>query len=381
MSIQTTNLSNRWEREAQRQAEAPAVDYRSQPAPRSAAPPNSTLAALKLSTEEVRQLVQKGLCGAQANVQKEVLDLVRLTHPDGWTILIGYVRVTPDLATRWLKANFGNRPVSDDTVNAYARDAVAGMFLTTHQGIAFNDKDELIDGQHRLLGIVKSGVACVLMASFGWVSEIKGRAMKRMDVIDRGRPRSVADQLKIQHGLKNGSAIAQITTQLANLCCPMRTRKLSVGQALEIYRAFEPAVEWVIERRSKQHGLKSAGVLAAFAFALMTEPKVQSPKEKSLTEMALMLEMLNGGNAPKAAAMFHLHEFLTGDDAILLQRSADRGIAELVLNGILFQCEGRTVQRPHDLLEVPAAGAELFRERQAERVEKIAVMFRLPEAK
>ena len=371
-----TNLMNSWGSRALHVPEKPAETNRlpsplKQPAN---TPAVGLLAKCGLRPDELRHLIEKGLATKKC-VEKEVIDLVRLAHPDGWSVLLGLVTVTPALAERWLKVNFGNRQVSEDTVNAYARDLVAGMFLTTHQGIAFNDHDELIDGQHRLIAIKKAGVAAVLMVTFGWISLVKGRQLTRMDVIDRGRPRSVSDQLKIQHGLKNCCAIAQISTQLANLCCPERTRRLSVGQTLEIYHAFQPAVDYVIDRRSKEHGLKSAGVCAAFAFALMplyTGRKHQpfSDGEK-LLPMAELLERLNAGTKLKPdSSLGQLREFLVSDDAKLLQRSHDRGIAEMTLNAI-------TERR----LAATDDGVKHFQQQQPARVAKIAAMFTLPALK
>jgi hypothetical protein len=346
---------------------------------------SGSLAALRLSPVELASLLQKGLITVAGKdgivpVGKEVLSLVRLDHPAGWSVLMGIVTVTKTLAALWLKNNFGNRSVSEDTVNAYARDAASGKWLTTHQGIAFSDKDELIDGQHRLLGIVKSGVACDILVSFGWPREIKGRAEKRMDVIDRGRTRSVADQLKIQHGLKNGALIASISNCLANLCYGARTRRLSVGQTLDIYRAFQPAVDWVIERRSKQHGFKCAGVLGAFAFALMPElPVGRDSVEPSKTAVAKMFEALNQNDPlPETSAIKRLRDFLRSDEARLLTASLDRGVAEMTLKAIEIDRAGRACKSASELAATDS-GVKNFAARQTERVAKIAAMFRLPE--
>ena len=46
-----------------------------------------------------------------------------------------------------------------------------------------------------------------------------------MDAVDRGRARSVADQLRIQHGMKEGTVIASICKSLAGLCHEARTWK------------------------------------------------------------------------------------------------------------------------------------------------------------
>jgi hypothetical protein len=378
----TTNLLNTWERAARAAtAPRPRTPERARPIAKTERKPEG-IAALALSPKELESLRQKGLikAGGVEPEPNEVLTLTRLGHPqEGWSVLLGLVVVSPRLATHWLKNNFGNRPVSEDTVNAYARDAMNGIFLTTHQGIAFNDKDELIDGQHRLLAIQKSGIACTLMVSFGWLSEVRGRELKRMDVIDRGKTRSVADQLKIQHGLKNGTAISQITTQLANLCCSERTRRLSVGQTLDIFRAFEPAVLHVIERRPKEHGLKSMGVMAGFAFALMPEftgdAKAPFWRGKELTATARRLEALRTGEGlDKGSALSWLRGFLLSDEAKLLARWSDRAMAEVTLN-VLNPDAAATVGGKRAATD---EGVKFFRALQAERADRIAELFKLP---
>ena len=129
-------------------------------------------------------------CGVLATKMADGLDGV----PAG--VEVRWVLVAPKLAAEWLANNFVNRPLSDDTVEAYARDGKNGVWALTHQGMAFNDKDELIDGQHRLHGIIKSGVPELTMVTFGLPSKIEGAEMTTMDAVDRGKPRSVADQLK-----------------------------------------------------------------------------------------------------------------------------------------------------------------------------------------
>ena len=114
-----------------------------------------------------------------------------------------------------------------------------GTWVATHQGLAFNVRDELIDGQHRLKAVVLAGKAVRMMVTFGLPSIISGSEMTTMDAVDRGATRSVADQLTIQHGMKNSGIIASVSRSIAALCSNERTRRLSVGQTLEIYRAFQ----------------------------------------------------------------------------------------------------------------------------------------------
>ena len=282
-----------------------------------------------------------------------------------------WINVTPDMAKRWLENNFRNRPLVSDVVHAYARDMVNGVWVPTHQGVAFNDADELIDGQHRLSAIVLSGVTVRMMVTFGLPSRIEGREMTTMDAVDRGRTRSVADQLTIQHGFKNGSITASICASLASICYGERTRRLSVGQTLDIFRSFEDAIRWVILQRPATHGLRTAGVLAGFAFAMASEKGIQHGS----TPVLLMFERLvDGENLSPSSAMHHLRAFLTSDEAKLFTRSLDRGLAELVLQAIRLEGLGKPVTK----LEMSLDGVNYFRVKNKDRVEKIAAMFKLP---
>lgn len=73
--------------------------------------------------------------------------------------MIGFTikKVTPELAAKWLKSNFDNRPLTKSTVDSYARDMATGNWRLVHQPIAFDCRGNLTDGQHRLNAVVKSG--------------------------------------------------------------------------------------------------------------------------------------------------------------------------------------------------------------------------------
>jgi hypothetical protein len=217
---------------------------------------------------------------------------------------------------------------------------------------------------------VLSGVTIKMMATFGLPSVIDGAEMTTMDAVDRGRTRSVADQLKIQHGLKDGTLISGICTVLVNICYQKKTRRMSVGQTLDIYRMYEDAVNWVICHRPRQHGLRVNGVLGAFAFALRTEDGFVDGS----TPISLMFERLTDGEGfQEGSAIGRLHGFLTSEEAKLMTRSFDRGVAELALQAIHLEAIGRKVEK----LDMSTEGADHFRSVQQDRVKKIAAMFEL----
>lgn len=289
------------------------------------------------------------------------------------TMKTKWMDVTPEMAQIWLQNNVANRNVSQDVVNCYTREMRNGRWLPNHQGIAFDNRGVLNDGQHRLLAIVQSGCTVRLMVTFGLPSRVEGELMVGMDTIDRGKTRSVADQLKIQHQLKGGSVLAMICNRLAGMCSPERTRRLSVGEVLDIHETFRPEVDWLVKNRPKTHGLKQAGLLAGFAFAFASARDGDVPEEGPL--MVAMFHQLSGKQAAaKGSPMALLHDFLTSDVAKLLTRGNDRALAELVCEAIWLQLKGRKIER----LEHGTDGIAYFRLMQAERVERVARMFRVP---
>lgn len=96
------------------------------------------------------------------------------------------IEVTPQQAKSWLKTNTLNRPVRESYVDHLAESMQRGEWVVNHQPIALNGT-RLIDGQHRLMAVVRSGLASVKMAV------VKDADTKTFDTIDIGIKRSHAD--------------------------------------------------------------------------------------------------------------------------------------------------------------------------------------------
>ena len=286
-------------------------------------------------------------------------------------IVTRWIRVTPAMAADWLKNNLVNRELSRHTVEAYARDMRNGDFIPTHQGIAFNDAEELIDGQHKLSAIVKTGLTILLMVTFGLPKKIAGKNFTVMDVVDRGRTRTVADQLKIAHGLKNGGDIAKISSALAGLCHES-ARRLSVGNVLSVYDAFRGPMDFVMTERSKEPGLKAAGVLAAFVFALVDEDGSILPLPPKPIQAFRAFNTGDGLDLFPVVKL--LREKLTGQNAKIVIAQMNRGLAEVTAQALYLEGCGRRVEK----LEPSLEGVNHFRAAHGTRVDKIAALFKLP---
>lgn len=116
------------------------------------------------------------------------------------------VFVTPEIAARWLDANTRNRNVRHATVSTYARDMHAGNWHLTGESIKFAADGSLLDGQHRLHAIIKSGVTVPMYV-------MRGITPEAQRVMDTGRKRTASDALAIK-GDAN-SALLAATTRLA----------------------------------------------------------------------------------------------------------------------------------------------------------------------
>lgn len=310
-----------------------------------------------------------------------------LKHPSIPQITTGWFTITVAKAMAWLDYNLHNRKLNKHKLASFARQHANGDFVATHQGIAFNDADELVDGQHTLKMIIATGQPLTRMVTFGLPKKAVSdsgylRNFHTMDVIDMGG-RSTADQLTISHGIKDGSVKKQICAALASLCYGARTRNITVGETLAVLAEFSAGVDFVVAQRSKAHGLKQAGVLAGFAFAhaALSGRDAASPQvEKWFAELNTGSGLIGEADylklrktAKPARPLEHLRYFLIGEESALFSKSMNRAIAEVTLQ-VLY---GEVHKVKTQALEQSAVGAKWFAAKQKARVEKIARLFKL----
>jgi hypothetical protein len=100
--------------------------------------------------------------------------------------------VTPEKAADWLTSdiNRDNRLLRDHFVNYLAQEILRGKWQTTHQGLAFSEDGRLLDGQHRLTAIVRSGKAVDILVTTGLPNET-------YQVIDCGLKRGNHERLHL----------------------------------------------------------------------------------------------------------------------------------------------------------------------------------------
>lgn len=109
--------------------------------------------------------------------------------------------ITPELALEMLKRNTANRNPSKKAVEFYADQMQKGEWKTTSQGIAISTDDRIIDGQHRLMAIVKTKIPQTMVVTRGLDYD------EVFSVYDTGKNRTAGDVLSIR-GVKQPNSIA-----------------------------------------------------------------------------------------------------------------------------------------------------------------------------
>ena len=124
------------------------------------------------------------------------------------------VMVDPSLAAAWLAKNAQhNRKLKKTVVQDYAHQMKRGEWQLTHQGVAFDTRGVLIDGQHRLSAIVQANVIVPMMVTVNAPSV-------SFASLDCGVKRSVADLLALDRRL-----VAVLTSAEVIATCNNRSIK------------------------------------------------------------------------------------------------------------------------------------------------------------
>lgn len=198
---------------------------------------------------------------------------------------IQIVSVTPKLAVEYLTRNASNRRVRPGHINALSAVMTAGQFQSTHQGIALNTKGEVVDGQHRLMAIVKSGVTVKMPVAYGVNAEHYGHLM-----IDVGMNRSTADVYAVDR------FVAQPCTFIAYMHQSTR-HKAVLAPYLE---SFGPIITAISKGgRHMRRGVTSAPMVAAAAIrvAMGEDPALVNSNFSGMVR-------LDYGNLPPVANAF-----------------------------------------------------------------------------
>jgi hypothetical protein len=111
--------------------------------------------------------------------------------------------VTPSTAKQYLEANISNRRIKEPIVAQYANDMANGRWKEdTGELIKISKTGTILDGQHRLMAVIKSNKAI----NFHFATNLNDEIF---DVLDTGSSRNATDAFKVKN-IKHDNLIPSI---------------------------------------------------------------------------------------------------------------------------------------------------------------------------
>lgn len=173
--------------------------------------------------------------------------------------------ITPELAAVYLMRNRkhgeGQRTLVRTLVERIKSDLINGDFITTHQGIAFDDDGALFDGQNRLTAIVQTGVAV-------WMWVFRGLDKKAAYATDCGVNRRIQHAMQVL-GVENASndtvAIARAMRWLPK-SPNSGSGQMSQKQVIDFAISHTDAIHWAQQQIPRSKGASVLRALFARAW-------------------------------------------------------------------------------------------------------------------
>lgn len=181
---------------------------------------------------------------------------------------ISRVFITPELAKDWIENNNRrNRSVNKNIVSAYASDMKEGRWdYRFCNPIQFTESGNLANGQHRLKGVVESGIP-------GWFWVEKDVPDECQLVMDIGAKRNLAQYTKFSDLPKSIDKQMVATANMMYLGIHVNQRLTIAGQRDFIEKHYDALAfsEGLFASRVK--GVSTAGVRAVMARAYYHAPQ------------------------------------------------------------------------------------------------------------
>lgn len=170
------------------------------------------------------------------------------------------VWVTPEVAQEWLETlNVENRNLSRVVSKRWADVFSLGRYRLTHQGIAFDEAGNLVDGQHRLWGLAHSTCSGV------WMQVTYEVQRSGFVVMDTGHMRQAGHLIPAPHA--NVKAAAMRLLQNYPVVAPA-TERVENETVLATYEDLKTYVEAAIDLAAGPY--RNAGITFPIHTAVLT---------------------------------------------------------------------------------------------------------------
>jgi hypothetical protein len=134
------------------------------------------------------------------------LDLLHQWAEINHSIKFMVLVIGPEEAEELLNLNNKNRPLADGFIAQYARDMKDGLWSLNGEALIFSTDGRLLNGQHRLHAVIRSGSVIEVAAIYGIHEDA-------FDTMDAGKKRGVSDLL----GMRDVRYQATIAGAVSNL--------------------------------------------------------------------------------------------------------------------------------------------------------------------
>jgi len=259
------------------------------------------------------------------------------------------ITITPSYAHQMLRLNTSNRPVRRGHVNFLASEMANARWQETAETISVAEDGTVVDGQHRLLAIIESGVTLDM-----WVAS--GVPMSAQNVVDMRAPRTVADQMHLRDGVKNANSVVGACRIITSVCCYYQNYKLSTAQARQVYGLFQCEIDTAIEACRPHKAAARTQVYGALAFFLKASPKLET----------FVSRIGDGVGLQDTDPAYAVREWLSKDS---INRNYTRTAVECLANAAFAEIVGSPVK----VLRSGGSGLDYFFQKNVREVDTVRV--------
>lgn len=170
--------------------------------------------------------------------------------------------ITIEKAKALLERNVYNRRYRPKTAVKYARDMSADRWIMTHEGIGIDVDGNVLDGQHRLNGIILSEKPMFLLV-------VRNLPREAKLAIDQGIPRTIDDVLN-----SNGIPTSKREVGICKMILGPGPFRYTRAEAIDLFKRHEEAIRATSDMfYTSKWRLTQASVMAPFARAWYTYDK------------------------------------------------------------------------------------------------------------
>ena len=175
--------------------------------------------------------------------------------------------ITPEIAKEMLETSLGNRRIYNERPNCYAKEIKTGHWELNGETIVFDEDGHLKDGHTRLKAIISAEKPVEIVVVRG--------VRRTVSVFDRGKNRSVADNLKLagyDDFISSGKNVAIANLAYSCICTETRcpTDSMIENFILKNESTLRVLSQFYTRGGAKNSAinLRNTSILTAFFFAL-----------------------------------------------------------------------------------------------------------------